>query len=135
MAVVGFNLNKISVERKDVLSGKVKITSKADITDIKKDKIEMVKGKDVLRFDFSYLVFYEPDMAKLDFQGYVLVLEEPNKVKEILKDWKKKKVDPSLKQDIFNLLLKKCTVKAFGLEEDLNLPTHFPLPQISAEAK
>ena len=64
-----------------------------------------------------------------------MLLEDPKKVKEIVKEWKKKKMDPQIKEQVFNLILRRCNVKAFSLEEDLNLPTHFPMPQVQKEQK
>lgn len=135
MTVVGFNLTKISIERKDVISGKIQVNSKADVTNIKKESIKITEGKDVIRADFSFEINYEPDFAKVHFKGYVLLLEEPKKAKQIIKDWKKKKVESEVKEEIFNMVLRKCNIKAFSLEDDLNLPTHFPFPKVKAESR
>lgn len=135
MTVVGFNLTKISIERKDVISGKIQVNSKADVTNIKKESIKITEGKDVIRADFSFEISYEPDFAKVHFKGYVLLLEEPKKAKQIIKDWKKKKVESEVKEEIFNMVLRKCNIKAFSLEDDLNLPTHFPFPKVKAESR
>ncbi len=133
MTVVGFNLAKISIERKDVISGKIEIKSKADIANIKKEDIKISEGKDVLRADFTFEIDYEPGLAKVYFKGYVLLLEEPKEAKKIMKDWKKKRIKPEVKEKIFNVVLRKCNIKAFGLEDDLNLPTHFPFPSVKVQ--
>jgi len=133
MAIVGFNLLKMSVERKEAIEGEIKVNSKADISDIKKEKVELVKGKETLRMSFEFSIIYEPDFAKIEFEGFVLLVEEKNKADLILKDWKKKKIDNAIKEQVFNLILRKCNIKAFSLEEDLNLPTHFPLPRLKSE--
>jgi len=135
MTVVGFNLTKISIERKDVITGKIQVKSKADVTSLKKESIKITEGKDVIRADFSFEISYEPDFAKVHFKGYVLLLEEPKKAKQIIKDWKKKKVESEVKEEIFNMVLRKCNIKAFSLEDDLNLPTHFPFPRVKAESR
>jgi len=133
MAIVGFNLLKMSVERKEAIEGEIKVNSKADISDIKKEKVELVKGKETLRMSFEFSIIYEPDFAKIEFEGFVLLVEEKNKADIILKEWKKKKIDNAIKEQVFNLILRKCNIKAFSLEEDLNLPTHFPLPRLKSE--
>jgi hypothetical protein len=133
MAIVGFNLLKMSVERKEAIDGEIKVNSKADISDVKKEKIELVKGKETLRMNFEFSIIYEPDFAKIEFEGFVLLVEDKNKADNILKDWKKKKIDNAIKEQVFNLILRKCNIKAFSLEEDLNLPTHFPLPRLKSE--
>lgn len=133
MTVVGFNLNKISIERKDIIKGKIEIRSKVDVTDLKKEEIKIAEGKDVLRAEFTFEINYEPDFAKLYFRGHVLLLEEPQRIKQIIKDWKKKKIDPAVNEEIFNIVLRKCNIKAFDLEDDLNLPTHYPFPTVRAQ--
>ena len=135
MAIVGFNLLKMSVERKEAIEGEIKVNSNADISDIKKEKVELVKGKETLRISFEFSIVYEPDFAKIEFEGFVLLVEDKNKADSILKEWKKKKIDNAIKEQVFNLILRKCNIKAFSLEEDLNLPTHFPLPRLKSEQK
>ena len=135
MAIVGFNLLKMSVERKEAIEGEIKVNSNADISDIKKEKVELVKGKETLRISFEFSIVYEPDFAKIEFEGFVLLVEDKNKADSLIKDWKKKKIDTAIKEQVFNLILRKCNIKAFSLEEDLNLPTHFPLPRLKSEQK
>ena len=135
MAIVGFNLLKMSVERKEAIDGEIKVNSNADISDIKKEKVELVKGKETLRISFEFSIVYEPDFAKIEFEGFVLLVEDKNKADSLIKDWKKKKIDTAIKEQVFNLILRKCNIKAFSLEEDLNLPTHFPLPRLKSEQK
>lgn len=133
MAIVGFNLSKVLVERKDVFSGKISIKSGANITNIRKENISLMKDKETLRVDFDFHIFYDPQFARVEFKGFVLVVEEPKNIKNILNDWRTKKVSPALQQDVFNLVLRKCNVRALSLEEELNLPTHFPFPVVRPE--
>ncbi len=133
MTIIGFNLAKILLERKEGFTGKIEIKSKADVTDIKKDPMKIAEGKEALRVSFDFLISYEPDFAKVEMKGFVLLLEEPKIAKQILNDWKKKKINNELKERVFNTILSRCNVKALALEEDLNLPPHFPLPQIKRE--
>ena len=132
--MVGFNLKKISIERKEDLKEKLEVKSNVDITDIKEEKIELSKDKDVLSFNFNFDVNYEPKIAELNFKGNVLVLVEPNEAKEILKKWKKKQIADDLRILVLNTILNKCNVMALNLEDDLNLPSHIPLPKLSLNA-
>lgn len=133
MAIIGFNLSKVLGERKEAASGQLNINSQINITNIKKEKVEIMKDKEVLKFDFEFVITYNPDFAKIEFKGYVLDMEEPKKASQIFKDWKTKKVDEELRLQIFNLIIRKCSVKAFSIEEELSLPTHMPFPTIKAE--
>lgn len=127
MSIVGFNLTKIFIERKESFSGKLNIRSRIDVESIKQVDLGISKDKDTLQLNFIFEVIYEPDFAKIIFQGNVLLLEDSKKSKEVLKEWKKKKIEDDVKDPVFNTILRKCNIKAFSLEEDLNLPIHIPM--------
>jgi len=133
MTVVGFNLDKISIERKEDIKGKINVKSDIDIIDIKKSEIMLTESKDTLKISFTFFILYEPDFANLEFKGHVLVLEDPKITKKILEDWKKKKIDPVLREQVYNLILRKANIKALALEEELNLIPHWPMPSVKVE--
>jgi len=134
MTIVGFSLKKILIDRKEDIKGKVEVKSKINITDISEEKVELLPDKNVLRFDFEYTITYEPNLATIDFKGHTLILEEPKKAKEIIKEWKKgKKLEEDLRVRVYNVIFQKCNLKALELEEDFNLPPHLPLPRIQSQ--
>ncbi len=131
MRIVGFNFTKISVEelKKDYKTGELKIKTSIDISEIKEIKSDFLKTKDqVLDIDFSFTVDYNPEVAKVDLKGRLFLAVESKQAKEILKQWKKKKIADEFRRLLFNIILKKSTLKALSLEEELNLPLHMPLP-------
>ncbi len=130
MQVIGFSFEKISVERKKAPQGKVEINSNINIKSIGPEKIELIKDKDVLKFNFEFSVNYTPDIARVLFEGFILAIIKKEKVKEILKKWKAKKISEEFKLPLFNLILTKCNLKALQFEEELGLPTHVPLPRL-----
>ena len=129
MRIIGFTFNKISIERKKEIKGKLEIKTNLNISEITKEAAELVK-EDVLKFNFSFDVLYEPGFISIRFEGSVLVIVPPDKVKEILKHWKKKKILEYARIPLFNFILTKCNLKALGLEEEFNLPLHIPLPKL-----
>lgn len=133
MALVGFNLGKISVEKKNPISGQVNIKTNLRISDISEEKSKMDLGKDsiILRFDFEFSIEYEPKVATIKFEGHVLDLIEEKEGKNILKEWKTKKIDEDLRLRVSNVIWTKCNVKAFLLEEEIGLPIHIPLPRLT----
>ena len=135
MAIVGFNLDKLSVERKDEITGKVTIKSNIDINDITKSNIALMEGKDTLKVKFTFFINYEPNLAKLEFKGHVLIVEDSKTSKKILEDWKNKNMDPKLREQIYNLILRKSNIRALALEEELNLIPHWPMPSVKVEDK
>ncbi len=131
MNFLGFNLNSIFAEKKSENNSDVKVESKLDIEDINKIKIQnLSETKDFIKVDFLFEVFYKPDFAKISLKGDLLFSLEEDLSKKVLKEWKKKKIPEEFKNFLFNIILKKATIKAIELEDFLNLPSHIPLPSL-----
>lgn len=133
--IIGFNFTKISGERyvspKESRDPKErKITTNILFTDIDKEKILVLK-EEAVKISFKFSVAYEPKRADLVLEGVILLKANQDDMKEVLKEWKKKKLPDELHLPLFNLILNKCTLKALQMEEELDLPTHIPLPKVS----
>lgn len=142
MAVIGFNLKKILVERKAPVRGGVKVGTRMNILDVRKENETIISGKDVLSCDFEFLIKYQGvadsvgDVADIGFEGEVLYLVDPKDTKKILEDWKKKDLPKDMRLRVLNTILAKCNVKALLLEDEIGLPPHLPLPKFKeGEAK
>ena len=139
MRVIGFNFTKIAIERlKDSLKKEeeLKINTQIDVSEIKEVKSNLLKTKEeILMVVFSHKVNYEPGVAEINLEGKVIIALPPKIVKEVLKQWKKKKMSEDFRIPLFNLILKKSSLKALALEEELNLPLHIPLPSFKKEEK
>lgn len=132
MRVIGFNFEKIGIERKKNLTGKLEIKSNLQIESIEKESIEI--AGETLKFSYIYSINYEPGFAEILFKGTVVALPEKTEdIKQILKNWKKKKIEQNIKLPIFNFIISKCNLKALQLEEDFSLPSHIPLPRLAPE--
>jgi hypothetical protein len=129
MKIIGFNIEKISGERKKPTKGKIEVKSNIDIKNIEKQDIK-ISNQPGLKFDFSFTIFYDPKVADIEIAGSVLVIDEKDEGKNILKDWKKKKFEHPVKFPLFNFIMDKCNLKALQMEEDLTLPMHIPLPKL-----
>lgn len=130
MKAIGFNFKKISAERlKGSDTSELKVNTNIKIEDMKRVDTNIFKDKnEIIQVDFDYGIDYKPDFAKLNLSGSIILSIEPKKAKSMLKDWKKKKISEEVTVPIYNLILKRSTLKALELEEELNLPTHMPLP-------
>ena len=53
--------------------------------------------------------------------------------KEFIKLWKDKQIPKDRLIPLYNFILKKCSVRALQLEEDLNLQPHIPFPQVKPQ--
>lgn len=135
MRLVGFNFNKISSEKFKELSGDLKFNTKIDISSVSPLKSDLIKIKDEpIKVDFVYSILYEPEFAKIELAGTMILSVEPKIARDILRGWKDKEINEDFKLFIFNIILRKANIKALGLEEDLNLPSHLPLPALTKES-
>ncbi len=136
MAIIGFNLQKIDVERKKtIITDKINIKTNIDIKEIRKEKMDLIKGQEVISLDFKFTINYEPQVATMLFGGNILITLAPKEAKEVLNEWKKKKIPTKIKTGIFNAILAKCSVKALAFEDEMSLPPHIPMPRFSDEQK
>jgi len=130
MDIVGFSFNKISINRKKKAEAQIKINTNLEIKAIEKENADLFRGKEVFGFPFEFKVNYEPGFAEIIIEGSILSVLEPNSAKNLLKEWKKKKIPDEIRIPLFNIILSKCNLKALQLEDDLNLPFHLPLPRL-----
>ena len=106
MPIIGFNFDNINAERDKKVEGKINIKQKIGITNISLEKLPLNKEEEVLKFNFEFLVDYEPSFAKIHIKGHVLSIEDPKLHKEILDKWKKsKKINQEMLNDVFNVIV------------------------------
>jgi len=136
MNIVGFNFTKMSIERSKLPTEKVKVNTKMSISSIESIKSSLLNtGEDLLGVEFTYSLDYEPEFAKIEFKGNLIISIEPKLAREVLKDWKDKKTSEEFRIPILNVILKKANLKALELEDELGLPPHLPLPSFKKEEK
>ncbi len=131
MKLIGFNFTKISVDKIGKVTKDLKIDTSINIDSIDEVKNEMIKSKDTfLNLKFNYKINYKPEIALIELSGNLAISVDSKLGKDILKDWKNKKINDETRIILFNAILKKSNVKALQLEEEMNLPLHFQLPSI-----
>jgi len=131
MQLIGFNFKKINIEKFSNEFEKLKINTNINISKIDKIKMDFLKSKeDVIMVEFKYEVNYDPNIAKIEFIGDILFTTDQKQLKEIIKDWKNKKMSENFKIILFNIILRRSSIKALQLEEGMNLPPHIPLPNL-----
>ncbi len=132
MAIVGFNFNRILVEKSTALKGKVDINNNVSIKEVQETDFaigtEKQKG---IKFSFEFTSKYEPKIGEMNFTGELLYLDDPKTQAEVVKTWKKdKKVLKELMPEILNAILARCNIEALILSRDVNLPPPIPLPKV-----
>ncbi len=134
MRLIGFNFEKMSIERFQERAEEIKFNTKVDISAINPLKSDIIKTKEeLLKVDFVYSVVYEPNFAKLELTGNLILSVELRIAREVLKGWKDKQTSEDFRIFIFNIILRKSNIKALQLEDELGLPPHIPLPSLTKE--
>ncbi len=131
MKLIGFNFDKISVEKMSSQFENLKISTKIDISNISSTKSDFFKTKEeLLGIKFSFGLDYDPNIAKIELIGTILLSLDSKIAKEALKQWKDKKISEEFRLPVFNIILRKATLRALRLEEEMNLPLHIQLPSL-----
>tara|TARA_Y100000034_G_scaffold73888_1_gene88831 strand:+ start:105 stop:560 length:456 start_codon:yes stop_codon:yes gene_type:complete len=143
MQVIGFNLSKISAEKKSNIKD-FSMNTNIEFTDIEKEKIEALKESEAVKINFKFSINYEenskddkkdsktekPSLGEVEFEGLLVMSVNKEESKNIQKSWKKKQLPPALQLPLYNFILRKCSARALSLEEELTLPPHIPFPQL-----
>lgn len=132
MRVVGFNLTKIAAE-KTAESINEKPTTGIEFVDLVKEKTDLLKDGELIKVTFTHSINYGEEKKKegnVFFEGNISLSVTKDESKDIMKNWKKKKLSPSLNLSLFNLILRRCTPKAIFLEDEVGLPIHTPMPKL-----
>ncbi len=136
MRVVGFNFNKINVERFEGSYEKLSVKTNIDIAEIKNVKQDLFKtDEEFIGVKFSFNLDYEPKIAKIELSGEIVFSMDSKLAGDVIKQWKTKNIPEDFRVFLYNFILKKSNVKAFQFEEELNLPLHIPLPSVRKEEK
>lgn len=135
MKVLGFNITKIKAE-KEFKFTKSEVNTNITFTNVETEKIELLKDSEALKNHFKFTIEYtdgekkEKGKNEVSFEGFLILSVSKDESKEFKKAWKKKEVPKDKMIPLYNLILKRCSIKALGLEEDLGLPAHIPMPQV-----
>jgi len=144
MRIIGFNFTKVSAEKPKEFKLGSKINTNIGFLDIEKEESGIVKEEsEVLRVSFNFSVTYtdaekqekDTNRGEVSLTGFIILMATKEESKILFDSWKKKELPATFKVPIFNLILKKCSVRALQLEEELGLPLHIMLPQLKAGEK
>ena len=126
--LVGSRITKIFGDRNPDFSGKLEINTNIKIKDM--DKVK--DSKDTLRIDYELSIDYK-ELGKISIDGMLFISTDSKTIKEIQKSWKDKKLDTEEQVIVTNMIIKKVSIKAFELEDELGLPLHINLPTLSVK--
>lgn len=129
MKLLGFNLSKINAQKGRGDFKDLKIESKLDVKDIKEASQTSLKFKEeLLAVTFSYEIIYKEDLGSIGLEGTLVLAVDPKTKKEVINQWTEKKMAEDFKIVLFNIIMRKSSLKALELEESLGLPYHIQFP-------
>lgn len=133
MSVIGFNFNKISVERLGSKNGKLTISNNVGIVEIAEAKVPFGNDKTkCVKVNFKFESKYEPKVAIISLEGDVLYMLPAENANSLVEAWKaKKNLSGEAIQPIMNAILSKSNIEALILSRELNLPSPIPLPKVN----
>ena len=135
MKILGFNFTKIHAEKLPGEIKGVKVETDIDIIDIKEAKSDFFNKKEkILGVKFKNNIIYDPNFARIELEGSILVSLDKNDSDKILKDWEDKNLEEDFRLKMFNLIIKKSSLKALHLEEEINIPLHIPMPVLRPQS-
>lgn len=138
MQVIGFQFTKINAEKSPEFKRGVSNRMNIEFLNLEKQGTSIIPEKEGIIIKFQYSLDYylqekkkDEILANLKFEGDIIIAADKDESKDIFQAWKKKKLPDQFKIILFNIILKKCTTKALVLEEEINLPSHMPMPRVS----
>ena len=136
MKVIGFSIEEITAKKIKEFK-RYSINTDITFTNVDKAKLDVLKDNEALKLNFKFAVNYkdaenksEEVKSEVSILGSILLMVDKELSKEFLKLLKNKELPKEKMINLYNFILKKCSVKALQLEEDLNLQPHIPFPQV-----
>ena len=129
--IVGFSFNKLSVEKKSSITGKIDINTNVEIKDVTSFGKQKQKG---VTFLFEFKSQYEPNVGNVSIEGELVFLGDAKLSEDLVKGWKaNKKVPAEIMEEVMSNILNRCYVEAIVLSRDINLPPPIPLPSVKRD--
>lgn len=137
MRIIGFNFTKVSAERFLGKAMGADRSTNIEFQNIEKEDNRIAKDdSEMLKVSFKFSVIYgekdkkDSSSAEVVLSGFIILMANKEESKDLQEAWKKKELSASFRVPIFNFILKKCSIRALQLEDELNLPLHVPMPQL-----
>lgn len=133
ISLLGFSYSHISARRYPEFKGKLEISPNIHILSIDKHEISMMK-QDAIKVTFSFKITYK-ELADIQLDGDMILKVDSKTLKEVLKGWKDKAIDPETQTIILNLIMQRASIRAIELEEEMGLPIHVRIPRLAVSKK
>ena len=119
---------EIEAKKNPDFSGKLKLKTNIQILSLEKVK----NSKDTIKVIYFFEINYG-NLGQIKIKGDLFLISDSKTIKTILKNQEKKEYNTPEYIKITNFIIRKASIKAFELEEELNLPIHIKLPTLSVK--
>ena len=126
LKLIGSRLTKVLAEKNPDFNGKMSMKTNIKVNSLEKTK----ESKDILKLSYTLDINYE-DLGKILIEGLLFISGDQKSIKDLQKIHKEKNFESPEYIAITNLIIQKASIKAFELEEEMNLPIHIKLPMLS----
>lgn len=147
MQIIGFNFTQLHGSREQNLPHPYSLSTDVEIVNVEPQKNGTVlKDTTVFRADFSFTLTYAAahkkgekpkggPLATLKCMGNVMLAATGDEATDFEKNWKKEESNSVIKINLINFILRRCTIKALAIGEELGLPPHLPMPHAALPEK
>jgi hypothetical protein len=139
--LIGFGFNEINAKKNLEFKERYHINLDIKLISFTEKELNILKDTGLeVGFEFSVnypqineegKILNQEGLGKISINGSVAFMTSKENTEKIIKSWKDKKLNNQIRELIINLILQKATLKAFQIEEELNLPLHVPIPRVS----
>ena len=134
MVLLNFGFTSINVQKKKTTGKKVNIKTGLAITDVSISKAVSPTDQKPFSISFKYTANYQPHAGSIELEGELIYLASKEVAEAITKQWKEKKQLPKTQAvPIYNRILHSCTVEAFVMSREVNLPAPVNLPKLQVK--
>jgi hypothetical protein len=126
LKLINSKFTKINAEKNSDFNGKLKLNTNISIISLK----EIKENINIIKISYIFEINYN-ELGKISINGDLFLSGDSKIIKNILKMQKDKEYNTPEYIIITNLIIQKASIKAFELEEELNLPIHIKLPSLS----
>jgi hypothetical protein len=137
MKVIGIVFDKLEGERNIGFEEQFpmikSVGNNVRVKSIQKTSLPIPSGNfDALQVGFIFQCIYDPNVASIRIEGYILCEASKDEEDKIMSSWKSRRdLPPDMAPLLVGPIIMKCLVKAAGLSDDLQVPPPIPPPQMS----
>jgi hypothetical protein len=134
MKVIGIVFEKIEGERNIGFEEQFplikSVGNNVRVKSIQKTSLPIPTGTfDALRVGFTFQCIYDPNVASIRIEGYVICDASKEEQDKVMSSWKgRRDLPPDIAPLLIGPIIMKCLVKAAGLSDDLQVPPPIPPP-------